>query len=478
MIVNDIKWLAAQELHHRQHARHNILDFTTYTLKSYRAGRHHRLLCQKLQEIAAGNVKRLMVFMPPRHGKSELTSRRFPSWFLGKNPTQQVIVASYSGRLASSFGRDIRQIVASSLFKNIFPQVSLAKDSSARHLFHTNQGGVCLTAGVGGSLTGYGAHLAIIDDPVKDRHHAESETLRNTTWEWYQSVLRTRLMPEGAILLVQTRWHVDDLAGRLIQEMQNGTGEVWDIVNLPARAQVNDPLHRQEHEPLWPETFDDQALHQIERSIGQREWQALYQGEPMRAMGSFFKLAQIRIMDHCVPAHPCVRRWDFAASKPNGHNDPDWTVGVKMQRNRDDSYTIMDVVRFRGLPDEVEHVIQGVASQDGGGVSIVLPQDPGQAGIYQVRYLTKQLSGYRVHSVRETGSKTRRADPFAAQINSGNVTLLRGAWNQSFLEELQAFPYGRHDDQIDAASGAFAQLTEKKHLPRMPDLFNLALERH
>ncbi|CAI3958978.1 Phage terminase large subunit [Commensalibacter communis] len=467
------KQAALRELTRRQSARAHLIDFTIYTKQDYCIGSHHRLLCEKLEAVEQGKITRLMVFMPPRHGKSELTSKRFPAWFLGRNPTKQIIAASYSAKLSDSFGRDVRNIVGSSLFKNIFPTVALSSDSKAKDLWETNQGGIFLSAGVGGSMTGYGGDLAIIDDPIKDRQDAESEVIRENIWDWYKSVLRTRIMPGGAIILVLTRWHVDDLAGRLLNEMENGSGEAWDILHLPARAMENDPLGRLVNEPLWGQAFGEKELTQIEKAVGERDWMALYQGVPTVLTGSFFKTQRVSILDAASKAIKIVRRWDFAASKAMGSYNPDWTVGVKMQRNEDGGYIILDIVRFRGRPDEVEKAVTAVASQDGYDVHIVLPQDPGQAGVAQVQYYTKLLAGYKIQSIRETGDKATRAEPFAAQINIGNIALIRASWNRAFLEELRCFPKGGHDDQVDAASGAFAFIAIKKGLPKMPSFANL-----
>ncbi|CAI3932254.1 phage terminase large subunit [Commensalibacter papalotli (ex Botero et al. 2024)] len=465
--------IALHELKKRRSARAHLIDFTVYTKQDYFTGLHHRLLCEKLEAVEQGRIKRLMVFMPPRHGKSELTSKRFPAWFLGRNPTKQLIVASYSAKLSDSFGKDVRNIVGSRLFKNIFPAVSLSSDSKAKDLWETNQGGVFLSSGVGGSITGYGGDLAIIDDPVKDRQDAESLNIRDNIWDWYKSVLRTRIMPGGAIILALTRWHVDDLAGRLMNEMENGTGEVWDILHLPARAMEDDPLNRPLNAPLWADVFGEQELLQIEKAVGERDWLSLYQGIPTLVTGSFFKTLKVPVIDALPKSVQTVRRWDFAASQASRGYDPDWTVGVKMQRNEDGGYTILDVVRFRGCPDEVSQTVMSVASQDGIDVRIILPQDPGQAGVAQVQYYTKLLAGYKIQSVRETGDKATRADPFAAQVNMGNVALVRAPWNRSFLEELGTFPKGAHDDQVDAAAGAFSFIAIKKNLPKMPSFAKL-----
>lgn len=465
---------AQAELSRRKAARSGCLAFTQYTMPGYRVGPQHQLLCEKLDAVERGEIKRLMVFMPPRHGKSELTSKRFPAWFLGRNPGKQVITASYSADLAQDFGRHARNIVASSEFAALFPGVGVAGDSAARDKWHTTKGGVYTAAGVAGSLTGKGAHVALIDDPIKGRQEAESDTVRNAAWDWYRSVLRTRLMPGGAIVLVLTRWHPDDLAGRLLEEMQNGTGESWDVLSLPAIADsADDALGRQIGEPLWPGVFDLAELEAIKKAIGPRDWSSLYQQQPTPGEGTLFKAATIPVVDAAPTGGTLVRRWDLAATKQIGSRDPDWTVGVKMARYPDGRFGVLDVVRLRGDPTEVEAAITSMASLDGVGTEIVLPQDPGQAGVAQARYLTGRLAGYRVRAIRETGDKATRAAPFASQANAGNVFLVRAPWNRAFLEELQQFPSGSHDDQVDAAAGAFSELCGDKPMPKFsPDFLS------
>lgn len=447
------------ELERRSVARSGLLGFTQYTMPEYRAGPQNVLLCEKLDAVERGEIKRLIVCMPPRHGKSELTSKRFPAYYLGRHPSRQVMTASYGADLAQGFGRDVRNIVASQEFGRLFPSVGLAKDSAAKDKWHTTRNGVYVAAGVGGALTGRGAHLALIDDPIKDRQDADSITIRENVWDWYRSVLRTRLMPDGAIVLVLTRWHPDDLAGRLIAEMEAGTGEQWEILSLPALADSPlDPLGRSEGEALWPDAFGKEALAQIERAIGPREWSALFQQQPTPGEGSLFKVANLGVLDAEPIGGRIVRRWDLAATKQIGTRDPDWTVGVKMLRTKEDRYVVLDLVRLRGGPEEVERAIVNTASQDGRSVEVVLPEDPGQAGKAQVAYLTQKLAGYRVTAVRETGDKATRAAPFASQVNVGNVSLVRAPWNAALIEEMKQSPAGSHDDQVDAAAGAFETL--------------------
>jgi len=255
---------AAAELLARRRAREGLLAFTGYTNSAYQAAPHHTMIAEKLEAVARGEIKRLMICMPPRHGKSELASRRFPAWFLGRNPGKQVIAASYNSDLANDFGREVRNIVASPEFQNLF-KVDLAEDSKAANRWHTNGGGMYVAAGVGTAITGRGADILLIDDPFKDRKEADSELQRKTVWDWYTSTAYTRLMPGGAVIVINTRWHDDDLSGRLLYE-QEGGGDEWEVLSLPA---IKDD------KALWPEWYAIERLEQIRSVLPAGDWKAL-----------------------------------------------------------------------------------------------------------------------------------------------------------------------------------------------------------
>lgn len=219
-----------------------------------------------------------MIFMPPRHGKSELASVRLPAWYIGQHPEREIICASYAAKLAVDFGRQVRNIIASPEYGVLF-DTELAQDSEARDRWNTNKGGGYVAAGIGGGITGHGAHLLSIDDPVKDRADAESETMREAVWNWYRSVAYPRLMPNAAIVLTMTRWQEDDLAGRLLNQMADG-GEQWDVLSLPA---IN-----ADGTALWSESYPRPVLDQIRSVIGEYDWSALYQQQPRPPGGGFF----------------------------------------------------------------------------------------------------------------------------------------------------------------------------------------------
>jgi predicted phage terminase large subunit-like protein len=439
---------------HRARARERMLPFVTYTMPGYRPAAMHRLICEAVERVDRGESKRVMILTPPRHGKSELVSRRAPAWLLGRRPDRQIISASYGADLASDFGRDARNIIASPEYREIFGAVDLAQDSQAKNRWHTTAGGSYVAAGVGTAITGRGADILNIDDPVKSRAEAESETTREATWSWYRSTAYTRLMPGGAVILTMTRWHEDDLGGRLLAEMASG-GDQWEVLRLPALAVDDDPLGRQPGDALWPEAYDRDALDRVRMAIGERDWSALYQQDPRPPEGALFKVERGTALDAAPAGIRWVRAWDLAATAQTGTRDSDWTVGLLLGRTDEGRFVIGDVVRLRGGPDEVEAAVVATASRDGRGVPISLPQDPGQAGKAQVLYLTRKLAGYRVSSSTETGDKSTRAMPVAAQCNGGNLAMVRAPWNAQLMDELRGFPSGAHDDQVDALSRAF-----------------------
>lgn len=245
--------------------------------------RHLNLLTQKLLDVADGRCKRLMVFMPPRHGKSELCSHFFPAWYLGNFPQRQIILASYGADLATSFGRKARDVLTE-FGPSVFG-VTLKKDSLAANRWETTQGGIMVTAGVGGPITGRGANILLIDDPVENAEQSRSITIRERAWDWYRSTAYTRLEPEGAIVLIMTRWNEDDLAGRLLKKAQED-GEPWEILRLPAIAGPDDQLGRQPGEALWPARFPLERLEEIRRTTEAYWWSALFDQNPQPEGGT------------------------------------------------------------------------------------------------------------------------------------------------------------------------------------------------
>lgn len=416
-----------------------------------RPARHHFFLIEHLEQLADGSSDRLMVLMPPGSAKSTIVSVLFPAWWFVRHPRTSIIAASHTADLATHFGRQVREVIAD--HADILSYTLARQNRSAAH-WRTSSGGEYFASGIRGPITGRRADLAIIDDPIKSFLEADRVAFRERLWNWYRSELSTRLKPYGRIVLVMTRWHEDDLAGRLLE-----TSEGWQLVRLKALAEEADPLGRAPGQPLWPEWETAEALNRKRLVVGERAWSALYQQAPIAASTQFFKPARITFLDEGGSlVGKAVRAWDLAATEADGSNDPDWTVGIKLVRDLSDRFVVADVVRLRGGPLEVETAIREAARLDGRSVRISLPEDPGQAGKTQATHLIRLLAGHIVSATRETGSKTVRAMPLAAQIEAGNLAMVRAHWNYALLQELREFPFCGKDDQVDALSRAFNTL--------------------
>jgi predicted phage terminase large subunit-like protein len=393
-----------------------------------------------------------MVLMPPGSAKSTYCSVIFPIWWFTQHPRSSVISASHSLQLAEHFSFRVRKLI---LAKRDYLGYSVAPDRRSIDSWNTNDGGEYVSIGVRGAIAGRRADLVIIDDPIKSQADAESSRQRNHIWEWYKSDVTTRLKPGGKVVLIMTRWHPDDLGGQLLEH----GGAEWRVIRLPAIAEASDPLGRAVGMPLWPEWETQEDLLRKRDLIGERAWSALFQQTPLPSNGRLFSTDRIAVVHRESDVDATVRAWDLAATNETGRNDPDWTVGVKLSRDRASRYCITDVARIRGTPHQVEELIVNTAQKDGVSVSVAIPEDPGQAGKSQMSYLTRQLAGFHVISGRETGSKATRAMPLASQVEAGNVSIISADWNRTLLDEMRDFPWGKKDDQVDALVRGFTTLT-------------------
>ncbi len=408
--------------------------------------RHHELLIDRLTDLAEGGGDRLMVQMPPGSAKSTYGSILFPAWFLSRYPRSQILATAHTASLAGHFGRQVRQVMAE---HEAVLGVGIAKDSKGSARFATQTGGEYFSAGVRGPITGRRADLILIDDPIKSWAEAESELARNALYNWYRAELSARLKPGGRVVLIMTRWHEDDLAGRLMAAEAG-----WDCLTLPAVAVAGDALGRAPGEVLWPEWQDAAGVARRRREVGERAFAAMYQQAPRAPDAALFRAERIIVLPEAPVVRQCVRGWDLAASLPAAGRSPDYTVGVKLGETAENRLVVLDVVRFQGSPAQVEARIQDTARQDGNGVIVALPQDPGQAGAAQISMLSRGLAGYRIISSPERDAKVVRAMPAATQVDAGNLMMVAAPWNDAFLAELKAFPHGNKDDQVDALSRA------------------------
>lgn len=430
----------------------------------------HNLLLQKLVQVANGTTKNLMVYMPSGSGKTTYLSKIWPAHLLATNPKINVIAASNTQDFAEKISGDVQ-----SLMTQYGELLGASPETFNKKDWKCTNGSTYRAVGVEGKILGERGDIGIIDDPFGGFQEAHSPTIRDTVYNWYRSDFVTRLKPGAKTVLMHQRVHLDDLAGRLLQEEP----DEWEVLFLPAiwegvdwlgRPMPHDELGRSTGELLWPDYHTQEFLDEKRRRVGEQSFASMYQQRPVPAGGSLFNAK--RLLDNRIPEadllpfKKIVRAWDLAASKKG-----DWSCGVLMGRDETDKWVILDVVLFRGGPEEVRQTIIKTAAQDAqkwGRVNISLPQDPGAAGLYMVTDLTAALAGHPVTASRESGSKEDRARPFAAQVNVGNVRMVEAPWNNRYVDELGVFPGGKYDDQVDASSRAFGELLSQPMLVKRP----------
>jgi len=425
------------------------MDFSILLNPRYRPNWHHEDLARKLEAVEKGQIKRLIVMMPPRHGKSQLTTINFPAWFLGRNSDREVITASYAADLALDFGGKTRDLVADPIFQAIFPKVQLKEDEKAKGRWTTKQKGTYTSVGIGGPITGRGAHLFIIDDPIKNREEAESQVIREKVWSWYTSTAYTRLEKDAAIILILTRWHLYDLAGRLL-EAQDAGGEQWEVVQYPAVALEEEPC-RKTGEALWPDKYDVAALQNIRTTIGPYDWSALYQQEPILTENQEFKREWFRYYEESdLPKDLNVYALvDLAISKDQLSDNS----SVQVIGKRADSSDIYKLEELTGKldPGQIIDYLFHLRTKYRGQFK--------RAGIEAVAYqksliyfVTEEMRKRQIFfDVVELKAESRKEDRIRGLIPlyKAGVVFHRKT-DTEFESELLMFPLGKHDDRIDA----------------------------
>ncbi|GGH14722.1 hypothetical protein GCM10007036_14220 [Alsobacter metallidurans] len=462
---------------------------------AYGSNWHTDAISDHLTGIVDRQIKRLIINIPPRHMKTLQTGVFMPAWVWAQDPDPtgsghgkpirpgtwrgpgvKFIFSSYEHGLAIESNVKARRLMDSDWYRdNWGERVNFAKDQNTKIYYENTRNGARFATSSSGVLTGKGADIFVIDDP-HNVQQAESETVREGVLKWWQESVPTRLNdPEaGAFIIVMQRVHEGDLTGHILAKE---TG--WTHLCLPAYYEPKHPTpianpvrklygpqagqlwedpRTQEGEPLWKARFTKQTLDEWSSRMGSYATAGQLQQRPAPREGGFFKRHWFSIVNALPAGCEFVRRWDLAATEAGQGSDPDWTVGVLMARDTFGFVYVADVTRLRGTPHDVERLIKNTAEQDGTKVRIRLPQDPGSAGKAYAQSLVRMLSGFDVKAEPETGDKATRANPFAAQAEAGNVTLVKAGWNEAYLDELTTFPMGRHDDQVDASSGAFNAL--------------------
>ena len=432
--------------------------------------------------IARGNA-RIIVSMPPRHGKSELLTKYTPVYCLERHPDKHVMLASYGAELATDFGRQVRDIIVENTGGLL--NIKLRADTKNVGRFLTPEGGGMFAVGVGGALTGRGADVLLIDDYIKNEEDAESPTIRQKIYNWFVSTAYTRLEPNGSVIIVATRWHLDDLIGRLTIQGQPGmdgidddirdiiTGsheslqtvlggsQEWEHIVIPAIAGEDDVIGRSVGEPLFPERYTIEALEKIKSVLGTYYWQALYQQAPIPRSATTAKAFEAVDIAPNERLMRVVRYWDFAAQAEAG----DFTAGIKVAKDLNTGlYYILDVVRGQWSPGQVEAIVRQTAEADEYHVVQLIEQEPGSSGVFVVeQFCNKVLEGYAARGCKSTGDKFIRAQPMYAAAEANRIKMLRRPWNRLLTDEFLLFPDAPHDDQVDCLSGAFKELNNKRY---------------
>lgn len=465
--------MAARRELKRRAARVSLANFVTFTTPEYQMGWVHKEICQKLdkflQDVVDKKSPRLIIAMPPRSGKSELVSRKFPSYLLGRYPDLSYIGTSYSSDLSGTFAKDVKGVMLSGEFKEIFPEIVLprpgdgsGKISQADRFDIVGHKGSFYSVGVGGSLTGRGSDVLVVDDPISNMQEALSQRVRDTVWGWFTSTAYTRLSPGGGCIVMCTRWHLDDIVGRLIAASSDGSGETWEVIEYPAIAE-HDEQYRKAGEALHPERFDEKAFERIRKSVGERVWASLYQQHPVPDGGAMFKSDWIQhwspaTLPKVFDAH--VLSWDMTFK---GTDNSDFVVGQVWAKSGANFYLLDQV---RGRWDFVKSLEMFVKFADKWPqVRRKLVEDKAN-GPAIISTLKKHISGIVPITPKE--SKEARAFAVTTLFEAGNVFLPpvdMYPWVKSeLLPELLSFPAAAHDDMVDSLTQALSDLSSHKSI--------------
>jgi predicted phage terminase large subunit-like protein len=435
---------AARELLNRREAKTSLAAYISYCELGFTPAAHHKLLLGKLGAVERGEIRKLMVAMPPGSGKSEYASRIFPSWYLGNHPDRSVLACSHTQELADRFGRRVRNLFSGPAHRNVFG-VSVAADSTAASRWETSAGGEYYGAGIGTAVTGRRADLGIIDDPVAGREAADSDRARETVWQWYLSDFLPRLKPNAALILIQTRWREDDLAGRILERERDN----WHVLEIPMEALADDPLGRQPGDRLWPEWFTPDMVEQAKLDV--RSWNALYQQQPVAETGDYFQLDWFGNIYKDLPKEAVkYGSGDYAVSEGKGDYTELGVFAVDAQSN----LYICDWWKGQTSSD------RWIEAQ----CDLIVKHKPvcwfGESGPikravepYLNRRMTERHAFVRLEWLPSVAEKTARCRPFQSLAAMQKIFLPeQAAWKADLIGQLTRFPAGKYDDGVDVCS--------------------------
>ena len=431
-------------------AKDSLLTYTQLTYPKYKANWHHELIIKHLEAVAAGDTRRLMILVPPRYGKSELSSIRFPAWYLGNNPDKKIILASYNDRFALHFGKHARNLCQSDMHGTVFPGAHVRKDSSSGSLWELKEGGKFVAVGRGGSVTGHGANVLILDDLIKKIQEAYSENVRDTVWDWYKTTLYTRIEDEASIVVVNTRWHTDDLVGRLLDQ----EGEKWTVLKLPAIADADykygDYFYK-EGETLWPGKYSIENVLETKEVLGSH-FSSIYQQQPEERQGNIIKRGYWKKF-YAEPAKIVwtIQSWDtgFKTGEENSYSA--CTTWYETEAGYYLAHAWWDRVSFPDLKKAAVGLYEKFRPDE------VLVEDKasGQSLIQELSLSTK----IPIKPVKPTGDKAARAHAVTPLFEAGKVFIADGEeWAKEVIDCAASFPRTKNTDVVDSATQALEYL--------------------
>jgi predicted phage terminase large subunit-like protein len=434
-------------------ARNDLIEFCKAMQPDYKVGKHHRILADLLMQLAEGRQDRVCVNIPPRHGKSQLVSIYFPAWFIGRHPNKKVLMVSHTTDLAVDFGRKVRNLIDTDTYRKIFPTVTLAADSKSAGRWNTNVGGEYFACGVGSALAGRGADLLLVDDP-----HNEQDIINGNfdvfdkAYEWFTYGARTRLMPGGRVAIIQTRWHLDDLTGRVLKDMSlNEAADQYEVVEFPAILEVKKDGKVTE-KALWPEFFDLDALSRTKASMPLFQWNAQYQQNPTAEEAALVKREWWKIWKKEDPpsCEYIIMSLDAAAES---HNRADFTAlttwGVFFNEEASAYHIILlNSIKRRVEFPELKRLAYEEYEEWEPDSFIVEKKSSGVALYQELRRMGVMVQEFTPH--RGTGDKMARLNSVADIVQSGLVWVPETRWAEELVEEVAGFPFVSHDDLVDA----------------------------
>lgn len=450
-------------------ARENFLPFVKYLWPTFVEGTHHKIISELFDDVISGRKKRIIINMPPRHTKSEFASVFLPAYFLGRYPEKKIIQTSHTAELAVNFGRRVRNIINGGIFQDVFPNVSLSSDSKAAGRWATNKGGEYYAIGVGGTVTGKGADLFVIDDPHSEQEAIIAESnpeIYNGVMEWYESGPRQRLQPGGSIILVMTRWSQRDLTARLLKKQDEEPGtDKWEVVTLPAILPA-DPEKNKPDRPIWPEFWSLDELLTTKASIPVSKWNAQYQQEPTSEEGALIKREYWQDWDKAKPpeCESIIQSWDTAMSKDTRANYSAVTTwGVFKDDEGKNNIILLDAVRGKWEFPILKKKAKEFYDLHKPDICLIEARAAGQPLIYEMRRMGLPVQD--VKAGRGTGEmrndKISRVNSITDIFHSGFVWAQKERlWAQEVIEECAAFPAGEYDDYVDTVTMALQRFRQ------------------